>query len=165
MPRGNVCIVVLAAGRSERFGSAKLLAELGGKPLLHYALSAAQATCPGNVYLVAGHNAHEIRAAAAGLADHIVINEDYADGIGSSIARGVRASREQSDAIIITLADQPLVSPAHLARLMEMWAGGPSEIIASVFGYLRAPGTFRGRDVRATRKTGWRHGRAGTPAS
>ena len=107
--------------------------------MLHYALSSAQATCPGNVCLVVGHKAHEIRAAAAGLADHIVINEDYADGIGSSIARGVRAMREQSKAIIIMPADQPLVSPVHLARLVEMWAGGPSEIIASRYSGICGP--------------------------
>lgn len=139
MTRGKVCIVMLAAGRSERFGAAKLLAEYRGKPLLHHALSAAQGTCPGDIYLVVGHNAEEISAAAAGLADSVITNEAYATGIGSSIARGVRACRKHADAVLITLADQPLVSSSHLSELVGLWTGGPNEIIASRFSGTSGP--------------------------
>jgi molybdenum cofactor cytidylyltransferase len=139
MTRGKVCIVMLAAGRSERFGTAKLLAEYRGKPLLHHALSAAQETCPGNVCLVVGHNAHEVGDSAAELADHIITNEDYATGMGSSIACGVRACREQSDAILIMLADQPLISSSHLAALVNRWSGKQNEIIASRFSGTSGP--------------------------
>ena len=139
MTRGKVCIVMLAAGRSERFGTAKLLAKYHGKPLLHHALSAAQGTCPGNVCLVVGHDAHEVGDSAAGLADHVITNEDYATGMGSSIACGVRACREQSDAILIMLADQPLVSSSHLAELVNRWTGKQNEIIASRFSGTSGP--------------------------
>ena len=106
MSRGKVCIIVLAAGRSERFGAAKLLADFRGKPLLHHALSAAQGACPGNVCMVVGHNADEIGNAAAGL------------------------------------ADQPLISSGHLLELVEMWTGGPNEIIASKFSDISGPPTL-----------------------
>ena len=139
MTRGKVCIVMLAAGRSERFGSAKLLAEYRGQPLLHHALSAAQGTCPGNICLVVGHNPEEIENAATGLADRVIINEAYATGIGSSIACGVRACREHADAILIMLADQPLVSCAHLDQLVDRWTGSPDEIIASRFSGTSGP--------------------------
>jgi molybdenum cofactor cytidylyltransferase len=139
MTRGKVCIVMLAAGRSERFGTAKLLAEYRGKPLLHHALSAAQGTCPGNICLVVGHNSEEIETAATGLADRVIINEAYATGIGSSIACGVRACREHADAILIMLADQPLVSCAHLDQLVDRWTGSPDEIIASRFSGTSGP--------------------------
>jgi molybdenum cofactor cytidylyltransferase len=139
MTRGKVCIVMLAAGRSERFGTAKLLAEYRGKPLLHHALSAAQGTCPGNICLVVGHNPEEIEIAATGLADRVIINEAYATGIGSSIACGVRACREHADAILIMLADQPLVSCAHLDQLVDRWTGSPDEIIASRFSGTSGP--------------------------
>ena len=135
----KVCIVMLAAGRSERFGTAKLLAEYRGKPLLQHALSAAQGVCPGDVCLVVGHNAREVTDSAVGLADQVITNEDYATGIGSSIARGVRACREHADAILIMLADQPLVSSTHLAELMKRWTGKPNEIIASRFSGVSGP--------------------------
>lgn len=139
MTRGKVCIVMLAAGRSERFGSAKLLAEYRGKPLLHHALSAAQGTCPGDIYLVVGHNAEAIGDAAAGFVATVIRNEAYATGTGSSIACGVRACREHADAILIMLADQPLVSSAHLAQLVDRWTGAPDEIIASRFSGTNGP--------------------------
>ena len=130
---------MLAAGRSERFGTAKLLAEYRGHTLLHHALSAAQGSCPGDKYLVVGHNAEEISNAAAGLVDTVIHNEGYATGIGSSIACGVRACREHADAILIMLADQPLVSSAHLAQLVDRWTGAPDEIIASGFSGTNGP--------------------------
>ena len=139
MTREKVCIVMLAAGRSERFGAAKLLAKYRGKPLLHHALSAAQGACPGKVCLVVGHNAHEVGDSAAGLADRVITNDRYATGIGSSIACGVRACREQSDAILIMLADQPLVSSSHLVELVNRWAGKQNEIIASRFSGISGP--------------------------
>lgn len=139
MSLGKVRIVVLAAGRSERFGTAKLLAEYRGKPLLHHALSAAQGACPGNVCLVVGHDSDEISRAAGRLADTVIINKDFASGIGSSIASGVRACRDQSDAILITLADQPLVSSSHLAELVSRWTGDANEIIASRFSGVSGP--------------------------
>ena len=135
----KVRIVMLAAGRSERFGPAKLLAEYRGKPLLQHALSAAQDACPGDVCLVVGHNAHEVADSAVGLADHVITNEDFATGIGSSIACGVRACREHADAILIMLADQPLVSSTHLAELVKRWTGKPNEIIASRFSGVSGP--------------------------
>jgi len=135
----KVRIVMLAAGRSERFGPAKLLAEYRGKPLLQHALSAAQDACPGDVCLVVGHNAHEVADSAVGLADQVITNEDYATGIGSSIACGVRACREHADAILIMLADQPLVSSTHLAELVKRWTGKPNEIIASRFSGVSGP--------------------------
>jgi molybdenum cofactor cytidylyltransferase len=139
MPSGKVSTVVLAAGRSERFGTAKLLAEFRGRPLLHHSLSAAQRACPGNVCLVVGHNADEVGDSAAGLADQVIMNEEYATGIGSSIACGVRACREQADAILIMLADQPLVSSSHLAELVNRWTGDANEIIASRFASVSGP--------------------------
>ena len=139
MTRGKVCIVMLAAGRSERFGTAKLLVEYRGKPLLQHTLSAAQDACPGDVCLVVGHHHDEISEAATGLADTVLFNEAYASGMGSSIACGVRACREQADAILLMLADQPLVSSSHLDELVNRWTGKRNEIIASRFSGISGP--------------------------
>ena len=139
MTQTTVYAVVLAAGQSERFGSAKLLADLNGRPLLHHALSAAQGACPGSVCLVVGHRSDEILDTAAGLADLIVMNEEYDSGIGSSISRGVQACHDRADAILVVLADQPLVTASHLSELVGTWTGDPDEIIASRFAGIDGP--------------------------
>jgi molybdenum cofactor cytidylyltransferase len=101
--------------------------------LLQHALAAAQGACPGQVTLVVGHDADAIQTVAAGLFDSVVTNERYQDGIGSSIATGIRACRNGADAILVILGDQPLVTGEHLANIIAAWTGSESEIIATQF--------------------------------
>lgn len=124
---------VLAAGTSSRFGATKLTQTLNGVPLLQYALIAAKTACPEHVTLVVGHDQQAVVAAADDLAHQVVVNEDYRSGLGSSIAAAVRACSDNTDAIIILLADQPLITDIHLTRLIERWSGDTSEIVASQF--------------------------------
>ena len=131
--------IVLAAGKAERFGSTKLIAELNGRPLLQYSLAAAQQACPGNVCLVAGHDADKVIAAADGMYDQVVVNSAYASGMGSSIATGVDACTTAADAILLMLADQPLITGQHLQLLIQTWTGNDTEIVASGFDDVRSP--------------------------
>lgn len=124
---------VLAAGTSSRFGATKLVEHLRGVPLLQHALLAAQEARVGPVYLVVGHDQDSVLKASDGLNVNIVINGNYQQGIGTSIAAGVRACRENADAILILLADQPLVTSAHVINIIDSWSGAATEIVASSF--------------------------------
>ncbi len=136
-PRIHACL--LAAGLSSRFGATKLVHNIRGRPLLQHALLAAQEACRGQVTLVVGHDADAIQTAAAGLFDNVVSNERYQDGIGSSIATGIRACRNSADAILVILGDQPLVTGEHLANIVAAWTGSESEIIATLFNDVSCP--------------------------
>lgn len=135
----RIVAIVLAAGKSERFGRTKLLADLNGKPLLQYSLAAAQEACSGHVCLVVGHDADNVVAAASGAHDTVVVNASYARGMGSSIAAGVRACAVDADAILLLLADQPLITGEYLRQLTRTWSGCDSEIVASSFDTVRSP--------------------------
>ena len=64
----KVACIVLAAGRSTRMGAAnKLLADVGGKPMVRHAVEAALASRARPVLVVTGHQADDVRAALAGL--------------------------------------------------------------------------------------------------
>ena len=130
---------VLAAGTSTRFGATKLVQHLRGKPLLQHALLAAQGACKGRVTLVVGHDADAVVAASADLSDSIVINRKHQQGIGTSISAGVQACRDGADAILIILADQPLVTATHLNDLIEHWSGADNEVVASSFDGVISP--------------------------
>jgi len=144
---GNIYAVVLAAGRASRFDGDKLTRRLGGKPLLHYSLTAAQAAFPGRVLLVAGHEPEAIIESAGGLATQVVINPDYTAGQGSSIAVGVRACRDDADAVVIMLADQPLVTPEILEQLATNWTGDDRHIVASDYGDSQGPPALFGKEA------------------
>lgn len=138
MPR-DVYALVLAAGLSRRYGRSKLLEELSGTPLLRHALSAAQAACPGKVVLVTGHASEDMASAASGLADDIVLNREYRSGIGSSIAKSVSHLTEDAAAVIIMLADQPLVTAAHIGQIIEKWGNDPDAIVATRYSGIDGP--------------------------
>jgi len=142
---GEIYAVILAAGRASRFDGDKLTKRLSGKPLLHYSLTAAQAVFPGRVLLVAGHEPEEIIESSGGLATRVVVNPDYLAGQGSSIAVGVRACWDDADAIVIMLADQPLVTPEILGQLAANWTGDDKHIVVSDYGDSRGPPVLFGK--------------------
>jgi molybdenum cofactor cytidylyltransferase len=74
--------------------------------------------------VVLGANAAAVRATLSGIPVTPVGNSQWADGVGTSVATGVKAiiSRAPSvAAILVMLADQPLVSDADVERLIDAW--------------------------------------------
>ena len=139
----SVFAVVLAAGRGERFGGAKQLAEIDGQPMVRRACELARAVCGDNTLLVAGQDSVAVLRAAGDDVGFVVVNDHHDDGIGSSIAAAVRPLAQTAGGILLLLADQPLITEAHLRDLLACWKGGESEIVATSFaGTLGPPVLF-----------------------
>lgn len=142
----DVFALVLAAGSASRFGATKQLAEIDGVPLVRRATDAAAAVCGNHVAIVVGHDWRAVSEAGLATGGFLVCNERYADGLGSSIARGVRSLRHVADAVLVMLADQPLVTADHLRTLVTAWSGAGDEIIATEFDGSLGPPVLFGRD-------------------
>ena len=142
----NICIAVLAAGEARRYGASKLVQQHDGRPVLQYALSAATRAFPGSVYLVTGHDREPVIAASSGFACHVLFNPDFERGIGSSIATAANAVANIADALIVALADQPMITASHLAALASTWSGDGKQIIATEFSATLGPPALFGRD-------------------
>ncbi len=111
--------VVLAAGRSSRMGGPnKLLAEIGGKPLVRIVVDAVMASRARPVVVVTGHQRDKVEAALAGLPVKFVHNPHFADGLGTSLKAGIAALPAQSDGAIVCLGDMPQVDAALIDRLI-----------------------------------------------
>jgi CTP:molybdopterin cytidylyltransferase MocA len=134
-----VFAIVLAAGRSQRFGRSKLLERVEGEPLVHRAAYLAREACGDCSILVAGHERAAVTAAAGEAAQFIVVNDRYQEGIGGSIALAARAISHAADAVLLLLADQPLVTAQHLRALITEWNGADNVITATAFSGTTGP--------------------------
>ena len=128
--------LVLAAGAARRFGSAKQLAPLHGRPLLEHALLAmAAATRVQHAAVVLGFDADQILAGVERHGADAVICAELGGGPGCLAAcRRSRRSRASCDAIVITLGDQPAIDPRAIDRVVEARGAGSDAVRATYAG-------------------------------
>jgi molybdenum cofactor cytidylyltransferase len=116
----NVAAVVLAGGQSRRMGGPnKLLAEIGGKPLVRRVVEQALASRARPVLVVTGHERERVTAALSGLDVGFTHNPDYAEGLSTSVKAGIAALPTEADAAVICLGDMPHIDAALINRLID----------------------------------------------
>ena len=112
--------LILAAGSGSRFGGAKQLAELEGKPLLDHAVEAMSAVpAIERIVVVLGAGADAVRARANLDGVDVVVADDWADGVSASLRAGIATLRD-ADAVVVTLADQPLITPQVISAVVDL---------------------------------------------
>jgi molybdenum cofactor cytidylyltransferase len=127
----DVTAIILAAGRSTRMGGPnKLLAKIGGKPLVRIAAEQALASRAESVVVVTGHQHEQIEEALQGLDVTFVHNPDYAEGLATSLKSGINAVPASGGAAIVCLGDMPLVGSGLIDRLIEAYAPERDGLIA-----------------------------------
>jgi len=115
-----ISAIVPAAGMSARMGSQnKLLLPINGKTLIERTVDTLIGSHIDETIVVVGHQGELVKAALAGKDIVIVENSNYKDGMASSIRAGVAAVTPGAGALLICLADQPLLEPADLNRIIS----------------------------------------------
>lgn len=115
----KIAALVLAAGRSTRMGGPnKLLAEIGGRPLVRIAVNEALGSRVKPVVVVTGHQRDRVEAALQGLNVQIAHNPDYAEGLSTSLRTGLNALPADVDGVVVLLADMPQVDAQLIDRLI-----------------------------------------------
>jgi molybdenum cofactor cytidylyltransferase len=112
--------VVLAAGAGSRFGSAKLLAPLAGRPILDHVLDAVRGAGLAEIVVVLGDDADAIERTVAWAGERLVRNPDPGRGLSSSLRVGFEAIAGSTDfdAAFVVLGDQPLLDRSVLRALL-----------------------------------------------
>jgi len=106
-------VAVLAAGLGRRFGGGKLEAECASKPLGRWVIEAVEAAGLGPGTIVTGPEGANF---AAGWT--VLVNPRPDEGLGSSLAIAARAAVDgEAEALLVLLADMPLVSAGYLRDL------------------------------------------------
>ncbi|WP_038160078.1 nucleotidyltransferase family protein [Verrucomicrobium sp. BvORR106] len=128
-------ILLLAAGSSSRLGRPKQLLRYRDGTLLRHAAQTALAAALGPVIVVLGSGEPECREALLGLPITMVLNLQWDEGMGTSIATGMQCVREaEHDAVIITLCDQPAITACMLRALVRHPHDAGCSIVASRHG-------------------------------
>jgi molybdenum cofactor cytidylyltransferase len=138
----RVAAIILAAGQSRRMGGPnKMLAEIGGKPLVRIAAEQALGSHARPVIVVTGHERERVEAALDGLQIERVHNPDFAQGLSTSLKAGLRALPADVDAAIIALADMPRVDAALLDQLIASFdpEKGALIVLPTIEGKRRNP--------------------------
>ena len=117
MPPAITVPIILAAGTARRMGSNKLIADLGGKPVLVHVIDAVEAAGLGPPLIVLGHAAEAVRAVVGARCANFVDAPGYRGGMAHSIAAGITALPPEAVATIICLGDMPFTDPRILRRL------------------------------------------------
>jgi CTP:molybdopterin cytidylyltransferase MocA len=118
--------VLLAAGSGSRIGhKAKSLLELGGVPLIRRQLIALSGAGVDEVVVVLGHHAELIEPVVMDFPVTLVRNLSPDDGQVSSQRLGLGALSGKLDAVIVALADQPLINAQDITALIGAWKKRP----------------------------------------
>jgi CTP:molybdopterin cytidylyltransferase MocA len=143
--------VLLAAGEGSRFGQPKALVELNGQTLAERGVNLLGAGGAQPILVVTGAVPVEINGT------HAVYNPEWRTGMGSSLRVALQALSRTSThpgttpssaggidtgsigAVVVALADQPLVGPEAVARLIAAYRDGASVAVAAYDGQPRNP--------------------------
>jgi molybdenum cofactor cytidylyltransferase len=128
----NIAAIVLAAGRSTRMGSNKLIADVGGKPMVRRVAEAALLSAASPVLVVTGHHEADVQIALTGLDVAFVHNPDYAQGLSTSLKAGIAAAPASVAGALVLLGDMPQITPGHLDQLIAAFRDGAGAVIVPV---------------------------------
>jgi molybdenum cofactor cytidylyltransferase len=141
-----VLALVLAAGGSTRMGRPKQLAELDGRPLLAHVLTAVDDAPVDRVVVALGGAAGAVlERVDLGRAEPLVV-EGWAAGMGHVLASALARAGDGWRAVVVLLGDQPLVTGAVVARVVEAWRSGAGPVVTAT--YQGRPGNPRLFDRR-----------------
>ncbi|GAA1813967.1 nucleotidyltransferase family protein [Actinomadura chokoriensis] len=129
--------LLLAAGEGSRLGRPKATLELDGERLVDRGVRTLRDGGCSPVLVVAGAAQIEVIGAV------VVPNPGWRDGMGSSLRAGLAALPPACPAVVIALVDQPLVTPAAVARLIAAYGAGAGIAVATYGRARRNPVLLR----------------------
>jgi molybdenum cofactor cytidylyltransferase len=139
-----VAAIVLAAGASRRLGQPKQLLMLEGETLLARSVRLAGEAGAAPVLVVVGAHSESIGAVVPVGRAYVVMNEEWDQGIASSIHAGLKALDAGARGVLILACDQPRLSADHLRGLIETFAAQsqPTIVASNYAGVVGIPAVF-----------------------
>jgi molybdenum cofactor cytidylyltransferase len=142
----RITAIVLAAGRSTRMGKTKQILPWGNTTVLGQTLKNLLHSRVDDVVVVSGFQAQEVERISTEAGVRTCHNEIYASGgMISSVQTALRALEDNCQAILVVLADQPMVETATIDRVIGAWSKGKGDLLAPSAGGRRGNPVLFGR--------------------
>jgi len=139
----EIWAIVLAAGASTRMKRQKLLLPFNGKSIIETVVENVARTVQTNIMVVLGSHRHEIQRAIGTIPAHFCVNENYLDGMLSSVICGFRALPKSASAALLFLGDQPQIPHKVTDLVIQTWRRNDKGIVIPTFNGRRGhPGLF-----------------------
>lgn len=127
-------------------GRSKPLIPLGDHPLLRHVIDRLKESTVDDILVVLGYDSATIRQGVSLEGVRVIENPEYGNGMSSSIRAGLRAVKDDAEAALIVLADQPLVSSKTINQIVDYFRDRKPGILIPVFK------GFRGNPVLIARR-------------
>lgn len=133
--------VILAAGSSSRMGQSKQMLDIHGEKLLIKTIQSVMRAGIPRVIIVLGAEEKAHRDLIKDLPVEVIHNADWRRGMGSSLKAGIRqliTHDPATEVVVVSVCDQPLLSPQNIQALITQYKETGKAVIASE--YSGAPG-------------------------
>lgn len=126
--------ILLAAGESSRMkGEFKPLLKWGKRNVIRECVHQLRHSRLDDLYVVLGYREAEVRPHLAGTGVQFAINRNYRNGMLSSLKTGLASLSRNTDAFLVALVDQPMVTTALIDRLIAAWRTGEKGIVIPTY--------------------------------
>ncbi len=122
--------ILLAAGESKRMeGAFKPLLKWGTRTVIGECVQQLHDSKLDEIFVVLGHRELDIRQRLAGAGVQYVINPNYQKGMFSSVKTGWAQIAPATEAVLIALVDQPMITSAVINQLIDAYHNGKKRIV------------------------------------
>ena len=129
----KIWAIILAAGASTRMNRQKLLLPFNGKTIIETVVENVARSVSSNILVVLGSHREQIRKQIVNYNVKFCVNENYLDGMLSSVICGFRTLPEEAKAALIFLADQPQIPSPVTDLVIETWQKSGKGIVIPTF--------------------------------
>jgi molybdenum cofactor cytidylyltransferase len=130
---GKIWSIILAAGESKRMGSPKMLLALNGSTILENVIHHVSESASDGILVVLGAYMEEIGELVSRYGVQQCKNENYREGMLSSVKCGFRNLPEDTEAVLVFQGDQPFISSGAINRLIEVYRESDKGIVLPVY--------------------------------
>jgi len=146
----NICAIILAAGESKRMNAPKLLLQFSGKTMIEMVTGNVLQAGIGFILVVLGSYRKEISAAIDHLPVKICFNENFKDGMLSSVKCGFENLPDDYDAVLVYPGDHPYIDPVVTEKVIASYMASRKGLVVPVFNGKRGHPllvSYRYRDI------------------